>query len=256
MHNNVMFVDLLIQISEQSIEYTPFNKDNGQRFQIGEHSQIVSYNTDGFQSFTFHFSESASDFHINKTAGSVRFGHENDQFQTLLDKYHIIKIALLDSDGNIVKISDSVDINPKKPGFFMGDITYDAASGSVDAPYYNSPFAFLFYIFTGISVLIRMSISSSVETLIAIPFKLRPVRRVFAVNIITQPFLVIFMSLCTLPYVWSLLIAEAAVYFAEFNILGYLYKGISTRRLALFVTIANTISLIVGLVVNSYNIIA
>jgi len=254
--DNIAFVDLLINISEQSNDYISYNETNGQRFLIGEQSQIVSYNTDSFQSFTFHFAESASDIIIDESAGGIKFGYQNDQFQKLLDEYPIVKIVLLDSDGKIVKISDSVNINPKKTGFFMGRITYDAANNIVDAPYYNSPFAFLFYIFTGISVLVRMCISSSVETLIAIPFKLKPLRKVFAINIITQAFLVVFMSFCKLPYMWSLLIAEAVVYFAEFKILGFFYKDISTRKLVLFVIAANTISLLLGLALNSYNIIA
>lgn len=261
---NAAHVDLLIQINKSDREYVAYNTANGESLGIPEQSQIVSYNQDGFASFTFHFAnaeiENDSYWTIDRW-----FAKERTQYKILEEKYHVMKVALIDKDGGILQISESVDINPlDRPGFFTGSITYDAAANTIDASYYDAPlgrivgtssgfFAAVFStIFTFWSIKFRALISSGIETLIAIPFKIPSRERVFGVNILTQIFLNIFMAVCGLPYFWCLLIGEVIVYIAEFLIFKRIYKDIPVRRLAIFVVTANTASLIAGMWINSF----
>lgn len=255
MPENAAYVDILIQIGADDEQYTPYNVDHGARMGIPAQSPIVLYDEDGFASFTFHFAEASVDEEYG-----MRFARENDQYSMLLDRYHMIKVALIDSEGNVLQVSDSVDLNPSgKSGYFTGTITYDALADTIDAPYHTSPIAAVFSAFKLVAmvimILLRMLLSSGIETLIALPFKLRPVSRVFLVNMGTQLLLYIFMAVCPLPYVWALVIGEIAVYVSEFFILRRVYKNaitkISTARLAAFVVTANTASLAVGLWINS-----
>jgi len=241
MPEHTTHIDLLIQINENDEEYVDFNTNNGKILGVSEQSAIVMYNQDGFASFTFHFADASYK--------GFRFAGSDDQYEILREKYHIIKVALIDKDGNILQISDSVDINPPdRTGFFMGRITYDAAANTIDAPYYDSPMGnLLMALSLFFSLVFRMLLSSTIETTIAIPFNLRPAGKIFAINMVTQIFLNIFMAVCSLPYIWGLIIGEAAVYVSEFYIFKRLYRHIPVRRLAIFVVTANTVSLIIGL---------
>ena len=53
MPERTAYVDMLIPLSENDSEYSSFNRENGEKYGIEEDSEIVTYNRDGFLSYTF-----------------------------------------------------------------------------------------------------------------------------------------------------------------------------------------------------------
>ena len=54
------FIDMLLPINENDKYYVPYSVDNLNQFNIAKESEIVSYNKDGYRSYTFHISDSNS----------------------------------------------------------------------------------------------------------------------------------------------------------------------------------------------------
>ena len=92
-----------------------------------------------------------------------------------------------------------------------------------------------------------MALSVGIETLIAIPFKLRPLWKVSLVNLLTQIILIVFMRCSDIPYLTALIIGEAYVYISEFVAYSYLYK-IPKWKLAVYTVVANTFTLALGII--------
>jgi hypothetical protein len=264
-----VYADLLIQINPESVEYTVFNDTNGQLFDIYYDSPIAQYTENGFASFTFHYLGSVSNIVLASNSNSpyylyadfTRIANDDTQFNNVLANYHIIKIVLLDKSGNILKISDALDINPKKPGYFVGTLHYDANSGYANAGYFERSgfmvfFNFLLIFIFFVPIIPMIIISIVVELVTALPFKIKPVWKILVVNIITQIILVAFMSFCSLPYIQTLIIIEVFVYISEFGAYTLLFKNISKLKLALYTVTANTVSLAIGILLNTYELLS
>jgi len=58
--NGTKYIDMLMPISENDKYYVSCNSDNCKVFSIPEKSEIVSYNTEGYRSYTFHISDAYS----------------------------------------------------------------------------------------------------------------------------------------------------------------------------------------------------
>ncbi len=104
-------------------------------------------------------------------------------------------------------------------------------------------------------LLLRMILSVVVETAAAIPFKLKPLWKITAVNIVTQIVFIVFMRNISMPYVSALIIGEIFVYLSEFIAYISLFRTISKWKLAIYTAAANTITLIIGLIMNALHIL-
>ena len=54
------FIDMLLPINENDKYYVPYSVNNLSQFNIAKESEIVTYNKDGYRSYTFHISDSNS----------------------------------------------------------------------------------------------------------------------------------------------------------------------------------------------------
>lgn len=254
---NALYIDLLIKVDSNDKNFTSINSINIEKYNFANDAEIIKYNKDGFQSYTFHFKDSISKMNIVDNESSFTYETEsnNSQFYTIKSEYNLIKVALLDENGNIIKVSNEINVSPKKIGFFTGAIYCDFETNSIDIGFYDSPFNLIIFLFGAIFIGgLRILFTVLTETLIAIPFKLKPVWQVAFVNLFTQLILTTIMALTIAPYLKLLIIMEIAVYLIEFIAFRLLYKDLSTKRLALFVIVANTVSLSIGLLLNSLGI--
>lgn len=264
---NCIYVDLLVKINPTDKNYVAFNSEYGEKLGLDEKSEIAQYNTEGYMSYTFHFlgaasenilikDESIVDAYYSKFAkhsvvdGSIDF----DAFDRLQTDYPVLKLALIDSTGRIIKVSDKVSIAPRR-GYIRGPIHYHIATNSVIASQYTRLLDGIFYslkfiIFALFAGIIRIAFSTGIETLIAIPFKLKPYRKIVIVNLITQIILTTDMALSGFNYLITLIALEAFVYITEFISYSFLYKQISKVRILIYTVVANTVSLGLGLLLN------
>ena len=134
--------DLLIQLPKSSANYTSFNTENGTRFKIQQSAPIVTYDEDGYVSYAFHYKNASCDFKLrdplsdgNEDYFQITLVSDNVQFLNIQQQMPLVKIALLDDAGNLLQVSNSVNINPTK-GFLVG-IEYDGSAKALTADIYD-----------------------------------------------------------------------------------------------------------------------
>jgi len=251
---DVAFVDLLVPIPTDSEYFQQYNEEHGEKYAIDASSPIVTYNTDGYYSYTFHYLGASSGMELD---GPHYDGpYYNVQFETgsedLEGKVDYIKIALLDKDGNILHVTETVRIASTPTGYFDGVIRIDGNTFAItDDGQYTSPWMLIILPFR---ILPRVAFSVLVEVLIAYFFKISPLRRVVLLNFATQIILTVFMVTTSLSYWTSLIVGEAIVYLVEGVAMLLLYKAMSKKRIIAFVLIANTVTLSLGILLNQLGV--
>lgn len=152
---------------------------------------------------------------------------------------------MLDENGNILKISKEISIISQTKNRFARAVNYNANGdvSSIRFEYtYNQNYI--------ISVFLRMLISVTTETLIAILFKIKPLYKIIIVNIITQVALIAFVLFSGLPYATTMIIGEIVVYTSEYLAYIMMFKSVSKSKLAIYTMTANTATLLLGLLFN------
>lgn len=265
--NNCVYVDLLIKIDPSDINYVFFNSEYGKKLGLDDKSEIAQYNVDGYMSYTFHFFGAAAEnkliedenrigAYYAEFATHLKLGNNYDYsaYDKLKTGYPILKLVLIDSTGDIIKISNEFSIVPER-AYFTGGIYYHVNSdllevsnytGLLDDTFHSLGFLIM-VLFAGI---FRIAFSTGIETLIALPFKLKPYRKIVVVNLITQMLLTIAMALSGSNYLIGIIILEFFVYLAEFISYLFLYKQFSIMKILIYTVIANTVSLSLGLLMN------
>jgi hypothetical protein len=102
---------------------------------------------------------------------------------------------------------------------------------------------------------VRIAVSITTETLLALSFEIKPIRKIIAVNALTQIGLISFIRFSGIPYTTALIIGEVFVYLFEFGVYCLIFKNVSKLKLALYTVTANTVSLAVGLLLNTFRVL-
>lgn len=259
--SNVKYTDILIKISKNSEYYSDLNSSNVATYGFNNLTPIVAYNQEGYVSVSFHCknvqaslsSRSVPDLGMS---GDIQLNKSNKPISTITNS---IKIALLDKNGNILKVSDAVSVIPTVNDTFPRKVKYDASGTTPNIEfeqYYrgnlvNNVYLSAFFI---LAFLKRMAISTAIETLIAISYEIRPLWKIVVINIATQILLFSFIAFGGLGYINAVIVGEIFVFISEFVSYIFLFKNISKSKLALYTVIANTTSLVVGLIFNSFHV--
>ena len=253
--SDAVYMDILIEISSLNNEYVSFNSQN-EASGITTDAPIVAYNEDGYMSLSFHYDGMTAYMGID----SPYFTAKN--YNQSIDKISkTIKVALLDKDGNIINISEAIDTAPPTSDEFAYSLIYDADHPIPTLGYshfykgYGPSAGFTLPLF--FALVLRMLISTGTETLIAVPFKIKPLWKIIAVNLVTQILLILFMSasFIDLTYSPSLIVAEIFVYTAELIAYFVMFKNVPKWEIAVYTIGANTVTLVIGLWMNAVHIL-
>lgn len=255
--SNVKYTDILIKISKDSKYYTDLNISNASAYGFNSLTPIAAYNQDGYVSISFHCKNLR--LHpetFQQKLGLCRMVYFDNADKPISAIANSIKIALLDKDGNILKVSDAVSVIPTADNTFARHVEYDAGGTTPKVEfqkYYGKNSGDTVYLsgFILLAFFIRMAISTSIETLIAVPYKIRPLWKIVVVNIITQTLLFALIAIGGTGYANAVIIGEIFVFISEYMAYIFLFRNISKGKLALYTVIANTASLTVGLIFNS-----
>ncbi|MDE6425210.1 MAG: hypothetical protein K2K89_03610 [Ruminococcus sp.] len=165
------YVDLLIPLDETDEFYTDYNCNIEGDIKIPENSEIVKYNKDGFRSMLMHIkdadlnisicdSESMPDcsekyngnpFEIRQWVGVPYYEgryddpYNEEMFLEFCNKYKKCRVAVFDSDGNILQISKKIPIVSLK-NFYLQDISYNVEKNKIKPHYIESSDILVFYI--------------------------------------------------------------------------------------------------------------
>lgn len=251
----VAFVDILIRLPTDDVHYTPYNEANGRRFGIAADSGIVRYEQDGYVSFTFHFRDAVADIvpdgditHSAKAAFVHETVWEASQFTLLKETYKGVRVALLDREGRVLQTAPATTIR----GSYGATLYYDAKTNGITDQSRQNPYHHRIWLLTLLGgALLRIVFSVGAETLIALPFRMRPLWKVPLVNLFTQGLLTLLMVwLCGmrgLSYLPVFLLLEGLVYAGEWALYRLWMPGCGSLRTLFYVLVANTVTLAAGI---------
>ena len=253
---NTAYVDLLIPLKENDPLYVELERRNLPDG-FSEQAEIITYCDDGFRSYTFHYQGAQSAIETGENqyvsfgstwedvygGGNYRYSHLED-----IELRGVIRLAMLDSQGNIIQVSQDLAVKPKDTYHYLaGYCYYDAATGDWEMDMAFSGFGLVGYIVLSICGVIATCL---IECLAALPFKLwkRYKWTILLTNLISQiamrgVFAVIY-GLGYWAYITVLIVLEIVVYAGEFLIYHFKMKDVSWKKKLLYTITANTASLI------------
>ena len=130
------YADLLIDIDDSSELYTAQNAEN-MRAQTFDTSELADYCEDGFVSYTCHYKYAQKDISI---VGGKVFIAEHEATRELMGIHFKAKVALIDKDGHILRVSDAATINGDDCFLYNNhSIEYDYELDFIFAPLFFQP---------------------------------------------------------------------------------------------------------------------
>lgn len=114
------YIDLLLPIAEIPECYTEWNQTYSadgiasENIHISADSAIANYNEDGYCSFLAHFEQAKITVSPSDDNGLwVTFGDDNYENLYYFQKCKSIKLAFVDKDGNILKVTEAVSVRDR-----------------------------------------------------------------------------------------------------------------------------------------------
>lgn len=262
------YVDMLIPLSPEDGMYTELVTENlPDGFSAA--SPIVTYCEDGFRSYTFHYRDAASVIAVqpknSKQGPYVLFFTDlaNSEglyrHQQAVEDGKYIRLAMVDAQGNILKVSQSFRVDSRK--LFsnnLGEFHYDASSDTFQPETASSGFGLLLY--AALSV-IGVFWTVLLESVVAGFFRLniphgKLIRRTNILSQISMRLIyVLLYSTIFHDYVFALIILELAVYLGEWLVYRKFMSGVSGKKILLYTLTANTVSLVLGFWINQLLIV-
>lgn len=251
---NAVYADLLIKIDPEDPNYVDF-QPHSFADDLSKVGELVDYSVDGYRSFTFHYRGAQSNIllkdvddgeYIVEFCNGSEYQEYLTQYEDLRQNYRDIKIVLLDEDYHIITVSRAGEL-PEKSDYFVfhGYASYDAAEGSVTAEKSFNDYVVLFFGFV-------MAISVATELLVARFFRFegKKIMCVLAVNGCSQIVMRVLFVLLPFAHLVEMVILEVFVYLAEFFVYKKRFKQMETSTILRYTIIANTASLVVGILLD------
>lgn len=255
--DQAVYVDLLIRMNTSDKHYVEFNGSIGESYDIKRESEIVTYNKDGYLSYSFHFKNASSELALEKDRINV-FANDYDDFNYIYDNCRYFKVVILDNNGSIIEMSKEYKLKGRTDAYLMnGVITYDVSQNRVEGirnyqHFYDTLHVFFFYLL--IAWLAPLLITVAVEAMIARKYKFKSIILIVCLNLVTNISLSFYIfkgQADGLNYVSAVITGEILVYVIELICLYMIYhKIISCKRIAQYTVVANTASLLITVLFN------
>lgn len=241
-----VYVDLLILLLENDPCYSTLETANIPE-SFGENAEILTYEEDGFCSYTFHYRDANAT--ITVSGGAVHFFGDLPGQREDVERRGQVKLAMLDSAGNILRVSGALSLQPSNfLAVSLGFFRYDAEEDCLVANGMVTPCTVLLYGFLSV---LGLALTVLLEYLVGCLFRLdkKSLRLVIWVNLASQILLRGLFLLLYGPvfrtYAYAVLALEALVYLGELSVYCYKMRNQSLGRRVLFTLASNTLSLIV-----------
>ena len=134
-------IDILIPIDENDEKYLDgktyfFGAFKDKKPEYVYNTEIYRYNADGYRSMICHYP--LSDYRISESDGQTVFEvylNGTYEFKNLCEKYKTFKIAVIDSDGEILNVSDEYDLISKKNCCIKPPLEYNHTENTLSYEY-------------------------------------------------------------------------------------------------------------------------
>lgn len=207
----------------------------------GEYGELVSY------SFRVQYAESTI---MPDENGSVSFFDAGK-----IHDWEEIRIVMADENGEILKLSDTFSLTPRNLfDYSLNMLAYDAATDKLEM---ETAFSSLFVMLYVLISAVGLVVTCFVEWFVGVAFKLTKnhTKLIVITNAISQILMrVLFVLLYGLlpQYILLTVLLEILVYAGEFIAYRFLAKDVPAGKWLLYVLVANTASVLAGLLLNLY----
>lgn len=233
------YLDVLVQ--GERIDYSDLNRNYTEEY---KELELYKYNKDGWlaKHIRYHllFGDLKGKYDENKDMMVHNFSYHGVP--------HTFKIIIQEPDGNLY-VSDVITTNQ-----FNSNVILDRKTGEIEAV--KGVYIDLLGNDGGIlrTVVISMLLTILIELLIAIPFKIRPLKVVIWVNAATQLFLhTVLLSLFFLRQYsmmnTSFLVLEVCILVLEYFLYKKFADNVKKERLISYVIVANLSTFLLGLII-------
>lgn len=248
-----VYMDLLIRLPEEDPNYTPLNEGNIPTG-FAPDAGILTYRDGEYCSYTFHYRDAVSNIELSEYGYVFYFDNlASYSYSDEIAARGKIRLALLDEKGNIIQVSEELDVNEQPRGFMeyvTGGFTYDAKTGTLEINTSVSSYGVAMYLFL---CFLGMGLTCWMEYLVAIPFRLRRDwgELILLTNAVSQ--ILMHLSYILLyryvfwRYAYATIVLEVLVFAGEFLFYRWKMKDVSRIRCLLYTVAANAFSLAHGL---------
>jgi hypothetical protein len=135
--NDAVYIDVLFNFKNGE-SYTELDKEYMKRYDF-DITELAGYDEDDFVSFSCHYrGGNKADMHIKK--GKTVFVGEKE-FRRFKLNDNSLKLAVLDKDGHIIQVSDTVKTDdPEKSIYLVGDIKYNVGENRIDPEMFDNSY--------------------------------------------------------------------------------------------------------------------
>lgn len=260
-----VYVDLLIYLPKTDPHYQELVSGNLPEG-FPEDAQIIGFCEGDFRSYTFHYRGARSDIRVDEydsvrffADGSIIYSEESTAYEHRedIEARGDIRLAMLDAQGNILKVSKPQSIKPS--GLFsysLNSFQYDAARDELIVESHSNSLGVVAFAFVSLAGLV---LTCFVEWEVALHFDgIKAYSRLVVwTNLVSQ----LLMRAAQVLFLWAVgaagigihyyllvFILELLVYPCEFLFYRWKMRNISRKRCLLYTVTANTASLILGLI--------
>ena len=223
-----VYLDLLVYLPESDPYYTPLEEANLPEG-ISPDAQIVTYCQADFRSYTFHYRDAKSVIAVKGTK-TVTYFFDNTIYGSNFRYQHLddvlakgeIRLAMLDSEGNILHVSPIFRLETRKfMGYLKRDFAYNAADDTLQIEEGINTFGYVLYVFlAGVGFLLTWL----VEWLVAVLMGLQDRAEVRKVNLVSQTLMhilyIAFYSLIFWRYTAALILLELLYMQENLSVIG------------------------------------
>ncbi len=141
------YIEILMQLSEDSEDYTVYNKANMKKYSFDTKELSEYRDDDGYISLSCHFKDNYTKMDIKKKKygeqiaslnsfvlnddKSEKSWHETKRMTRLHELNPRFKVAVLDKNGSIIQTSQSFELK-NDTGYLWSDVNYDVANNTIE----------------------------------------------------------------------------------------------------------------------------
>lgn len=154
--DDAAYIDILTNIEDE--KYIDFDKDYMRDYSF-DAKELSQYDKNGLVSYSCHYKDKGVKADLNIKEGKITF---TDHKTTVgfLKNHNKLKIAVLNKNGHIIQVSDTVIINDKDDKIYLaGDIKYNVGENTVEPDLFDNRSGFTvtnWPLYLGISVTLNV----------------------------------------------------------------------------------------------------
>ncbi len=133
--DNASYIDILTNIEDE--KYTDFDKEYMRAYSF-DAKELSQYDKNGLVSYSCHYKDKGVKVDISIKEGRITFTDHKTTVE-LFKNHNELKIAVLNKNGQIIQVSDTIKINDNDDKIYLaGDIKYNVGENEIDPDMFDN----------------------------------------------------------------------------------------------------------------------